>query len=514
MYKDQHLYIAGHKCRVRRSNVLSFYVIFFKFYTTFCKYTDGEAHVHVPDVCESDESDHNEHKPVNQIDFAQTAFRLMQQLPRAYDTDDCLSVPDISAGFKYSADDFKVHELLPFTPGKSGETGESAGVGEHLAIHIQKRGIGTSDVQRMIAQFIGCREHNVGYCGLKDVHAVTDQWFSAPLNAAQRRQSKASDAGVSSTSGVDDWHESMGRFLDRKVADNADSDVAVLKVVRHHRKLRPGTHRGNRFGVVLRDCQFSESLPPDGQSVSATNIKSETHCALDLQQSVDKRLQRIQSVGFPNYFGLQRFGRGGSNLRTAEKLINGKSSIRQVGKKARQRRLSQPQTFAVSAFRSFLFNLICASRVRQNTWLTASTGEPLLVGNSRSFFIAGADDRDIRSRLLNGQISTSAALAGCVGNEPAGLAEWWRVERGILDRDLSKHHLCVDIVDRFSTSFSEELGLRHQRRALRVRPEALDWNWLDTKTLELTFELPPGVFATTMLGDLCRLIEPRFSTAN
>ncbi|UCH53369.1 MAG: tRNA pseudouridine(13) synthase TruD, partial [Pseudomonadota bacterium] len=45
-------------------------------------------------------------------------------------------------------------------------------------------------------------------------------------------------------------------------------------------------------------------------------------------------------------------------------------------------------------------------------------------------------------------------------------------------------------------------GLRQERRALRLLPQDLTANWLDTTTLELRFGLPAGSYATVLLREL------------
>ena len=48
----------------------------------------------------------------------------------------------------------------------------------------------------------------------------------------------------------------------------------------------------------------------------------------------------------------------------------------------------------------------------------------------------------------------------------------------------------------------EAAGLKQERRATRLRPQALEWAWLDPTTLQLRFSLPPGAYATTVLAEL------------
>src|SRR5690606_20283507 len=48
----------------------------------------------------------------------------------------------------------------------------------------------------------------------------------------------------------------------------------------------------------------------------------------------------------------------------------------------------------------------------------------------------------------------------------------------------------------------EKAGLKQERRATRLRPQALEWVWREAEALELRFALPPGTYATTILSEL------------
>ena len=54
----------------------------------------------------------------------------------------------------------------------------------------------------------------------------------------------------------------------------------------------------------------------------------------------------------------------------------------------------------------------------------------------------------------------------------------------------------------------EKAGLAQERRAIRALAPGLVHEWVDEKTLRLRFLLSPGVFATTMLNELCLCFEP------
>ncbi|TAL08934.1 MAG: tRNA pseudouridine(13) synthase TruD [Porticoccaceae bacterium] len=227
-------------------------------------------------------------------------------------------------------EDFQVEELLPaefaFT-----------GTGEHLCLLIRKRGENTRWVARQLAASTGVAEPDVGYCGLKDRHALTTQWFSVPTAAAA-----APDLGA--------------------------LDAEVLELRRHRTKLRRGEHAANRFLIRLRDVEGERT-------------------------AIEQRLAVI-ARGVPNYFGAQRFGIDGGNLPAADRLLHGFGSqrdARQSGRPATGRKSKgRPQGARIgddprngiflSAARSWLFNLVLAERVRTDCWRHPLDGEAIPEG--------------------------------------------------------------------------------------------------------------------------------------
>lgn len=152
-----------------------------------------------------------------------------------------------------------VDEILGFEP---------EGEGPHTLLRIRKTGANSEWVARRLAKDAGIQARDVGFCGLKDRHAVTTQWFSVP--------------------------GSPRLDLERLAADG----IELLERASHRRKLRRGSHRGNHFRLRLRDL---EGHLPD----------------------IAERLATIARRGVPNYFGEQRFGRKGANLALARDLASG-----------------------------------------------------------------------------------------------------------------------------------------------------------------------------------------------
>lgn len=188
------------------------------------------------------------------------------------------------------------------------------GDGEHLFIRVEKCGDNTDYVARELAGLSGCKPHDVGFCGLKDRHAVTRQWFSVYR------------PGMADTDAA---------FVDAVTARHS-----VLAVCRFRRKLRRGDHQGNRFELILTDITGDRLLLEEG-------------------------LKQLQVTGCPNYYGPQRFGWGGNNLSQAVRLRPG-----------RQRGRNSRDGLYFSAARSWLFNEVLAERVTLGTWRQSMTGEP------------------------------------------------------------------------------------------------------------------------------------------
>ena len=171
-------------------------------------------------------------------------------------------VPLFAADIRSKPEDFQVSEELGYA---------FSGEGEHDYLWIEKIGANTEWVARQLARHAGVPAKDIGYSGLKDRHAVTQQWFSIPR-----------------------WHAPDWQALDLE-------GVRVLDVQRHHRKLRRGAHKANAFRILLR-----------GENLSG-------HSA-----ALEQRLRVIREQGVPNYFGEQRFGRDGNNLELADLFAAGK----------------------------------------------------------------------------------------------------------------------------------------------------------------------------------------------
>ncbi|MBS0193021.1 MAG: tRNA pseudouridine(13) synthase TruD [Proteobacteria bacterium] len=243
------------------------------------------------------------------------------------------------------------------------------------------------------------------------------------------------------------------------VASLASDELRVLDATRHSRKLQRGALRGNRFVLVLRDV-------------------------VGERDTIETRLLTIRERGFPNAFGEQRFGREGGNLDAARAMFAGR----------RMRR--EQRSILLSAARSELFNRVLAARVADGSWETGLPGEVWMLDGSHSVFGPESDSATLdalteRAQRLDihptgplwgrGELRTQVA---CRDLEIATLADAADLRVGL-----------------------EQADLRQERRALRVPARDLTWEWLAADALRLSFELPPGSYATSLLQAMGTVVD-------
>lgn len=229
-------------------------------------------------------------------------------------------------------------------------------------------------------------------------------------------------------------------------------NLRILKHRRHQRKLQTGGLSGNRFILTLRDVQGDAA-------------------------ELETRLQQIKAQGVPNYFGEQRFGRNEHNLVMAQRLFDGELT-----------RLRPAQRgLYISAARSFLFNEILAESVRQQNWNQACLGDVFQLEGSDKWFVDDGST-ELVARVNQLDIHPTGALVGA--GELATQQDALKLETQVL----AKHQAwCSEL---------EALGLKQDRRALRVIPKNLSWQMLDDQTLQVSFDLAPGRYATVVMREL------------
>lgn len=250
------------------------------------------------------------------------------------------SAPKATGHLKAEFKDFIVREELGY---------DLAGEGEFVAVKIRKTNANTLFVGEKLAKFAGVSERNMSYAGLKDRHAVTEQWFC--LHLAGKETPNFSN------------FECEG--------------VEILEVTRHNRKIRVGSLSGNYFELLLRDVKESDDL--------------------------NNRLTQLQAVGFPNYFTEQRFGRDGHNLTQALRWASGEIKVKDRKKRS----------FYLSAARSEVFNLVVSQRIADGMVQQILENDYVQLAGSNSFFCVNTNEiSETQSRLENGDVLLTAPLIG------------------------------------------------------------------------------------------------------
>ena len=236
--------------------------------------------------------------------------------------------------------------------------------------------------------------------------------------------------------------------------------LSVIGSTRHQRKLRIGNHSGNRFEVTLYELDAGHDV-------------------------VESRLSQLADSGFANYFGEQRFGREGSTIAAAcEWLAGGAPRIKkyQLG-------------LYLSALRAYCFNQQLAARVERGYWATGMDGDRLQIRGSESHFLYQRQD-DTGQRIAAGDLSPVASLPGKGSQFEKGFAA--DLESAVL----AQVPEVAELLNR---------DARWDCRALRVMPGNLRWSWCSAdrgSALRLSFELPKGSFATSLLSQCFQLQIP------
>lgn len=326
----------------------------------------------------------------------------------------------LTARIRSVPEDFAVEEIDAF---------DASGAGEHLLLTIEKRGMNTAFAAKRIAAWAGVAESAIGYAGLKDRHALTRQRFSV--------------------------------WIPKRIAPDIDAlqsdDLRVLDAQWHARKLPRGALAGNRFVLTLREVEGDRA-------------------------AIETRLRAIAERGVPNYFGEQRFGRGGDNVSKALSMFSGRRVAR------------EERGHLLSAARSELFNRVLGARVEAACWDCGLDGEVWMLDGSRSVFGPEPWSEVLAERLARFDIHPSGSLWGRGELRSQGEA-----------RELELSTLEGESLGALRDGL-ERAGLEQERRALRLRPQSLSFDWPETSTLVLRFGLPAGCYATTVLAELGKVI--------
>ncbi len=251
-------------------------------------------------------------------------------------------LPGCGGHFKETPEDFEVDELPAYLP---------CGEGEHVYLHVEKRGVATPDAAKRISRHLGLPEGAVSWAGLKDKQALTRQWMSVQAKPGREAE----------------------------LASFVDPEVRLLQVSRHRNKLKGGHLNGNRFKIRIAKVK-------DLAAAQAT-------------------LAMLKARGVPNFFGPQRFGAAGTNA------ARGKSILLKAAAGGRRGRPDFERKLLLSAYQSELFNRVLDQRMDAGQFSTALFGDVLKKHESGGEFLC-ADAAVDQPRMDAFEVSATGPMFG------------------------------------------------------------------------------------------------------
>ncbi|MFI4853430.1 MAG: tRNA pseudouridine(13) synthase TruD [Phycisphaerales bacterium JB065] len=409
-------------------------------------------------------------------------------------------VAPIPGCIKQRDEEFLVEELPRYEP---------CGEGEHIYLFIEKKGLSTSDLLRIVAEHFKVGQREIGYAGMKDKNAITRQIIS--IHVPGRRPE---DFPMLS-------HDQIG----------------VLWADLHTNKLRRGHLLGNRFSVWIRNTE-------------ATRV-----------HDAHRILKFLSARGMPNFYGHQRFGTRRRNhelgrlfLRKQfepllDLLLGPDPNMPELNREAREayaagdfkgaiERMPNAQrtelaalralakgrkpadavqavplmqrVFWVTAWQSAIFNRVLARRLAEtpegtepgSMLTTLRPGDIAFKHDSHAMFRVDEDtaaDPETSERLKRREISPTGPMFGvktmlCDG--PSAEIE---------NAELEREGVTMEDLERAVKSLGDSVGgTRRPLRTLVTDPEVEAGVDEHGHYIRCAFDLPAGSFATMLVRELLK----------
>ncbi len=272
------------------------------------------------------------------------------------------------------------------------------------------------------------------------------------------------------TAGLKDRHAITRQWVSVPAAAEANiaqldgEGIRVLRSARHNNKLRAGHLHGNRFRIVVRDA--------------------------DRNVDVQAIVERIRTNGLPNFYGNQRFGHDGETLLLGQALIY-EQPLPPLAD-GRRPNLRNPflRKLALSAVQSALFNQYLARRMNDGLMRQVLPGDVMAKWPFGGMFVA-EDVPAEQARFDRREIVSAGPIFG---------RKTFPAKNGAAEREaavLREANLSRDSFARFGKL------LMGSRRHNLVYVDDLTAD-LQLESLQLTFTLPAGSYATVLLREIMK----------
>jgi len=362
--------------------------------------------------------------------------------------------------FKSQLQDFIVDELLDFVPDNKGPF--------HY-FRIEKKGINTMDIIDHLCAHSSLTRKEIGIAGLKDKKWITRQRICLHKNDIAALW----------------WVATFKKLLWLQ--------VTILKEEIHSTPLRVWSNSGNAFTVTLR---------------------AKKPLSAEQKKLLEKNITTIRNYGFPNCFGVQRFGKWLRNYKRAAAIFewNDSKSLEDYSLK-----------FMLQAYASMHFNNYTLARWDAQDWLL--NGD-ICVDKYHAYDIRTSIYRDwqhypfdykaCKDEHTDDPFLSPDHISPKSDKQTKRIATWpmlwWNI---LLPPKHSESWFCewetykqTNFWDRWS-AISRSYGIFGFRRPLWVRPWKFRHTWDTSWNLILDFSLPTWAYATVLLGILLENIDPK-----
>ena len=338
--------------------------------------------------------------------------------------------------FRQTPRDFVVEEIPLY---------EFSGEGEHLILFVRKKNLSTNEMIGQIARYLGIKNREIGYAGLKDKHAMTKQYISLHKR----------------------YEEAMEGF-------NHEA-IKIISKTYHKNKIKIGHLRGNRFYIKLKKVNPTSAI------------------------KIDEALKNIDKQGMPNFFGYQRFGNDGDNHIIGEKLAKGE---------ARERN-PRVKKLLINAYQSHLFNLWLSRRLEINSLVATFGVielEPLL--NLPNSELQKMKKQEHLFKLMDGDIMEHYPHGRLFefSGEQEDIERFNERNISITGLLCGKKATHANGVARvIEKEYDDEINADGARRYAWIYPTDMEGRFNQVEAqYELNFTLPKGSYATVLLEEIAK----------
>lgn len=384
-------------------------------------------------------------------------------------------IPGTGGFFKQEPADFRVEEIPLY---------EASGTGPHIYLTVKKEGVSTPQLVRRVAEKLRIDSRDIGYAGLKDAHAIAVQRISIPEGAEQRLP-----------------------FL-RELPG-----VEVLEAKRHGNKIKRGHLSGNRFTAVIRgvrrgaDESARQALSLLGKRGVLNGFDAQRFGSYVNSHRLGRLLLEKNAEGFA-YEYLAPEGRSGreeileamrrEDFRAAAECFSPAMKderrfvellARAGPEKALRSIPRRMRGLYISAFQAFLFNFTLERRDIESIDRLFEGDLAWLHRNGAVFKVTDPDAEQARMEAF--EISPSGPLYGT----KVPLAEG---RQGKIEREVAAEYGVER--EKFRGAGTKTPGARRPYRVPLWNTEVAGGE--SEGTLEVSFSLPPGSYATLVLKEI------------